>query len=149
MRGDNRTLTDLIDEAIIGELNEESSNMATSIRQREEVPTDNVPRTSSIDLPDGLPVTFTLDCQEYVVEISSKFIHSISLEEQRKQISMHGESRSSGKCHRLALHRITAPTNAACAPGRKGSDGRNANVIQYRPLPNQRVNHARSHSWRK
>jgi hypothetical protein len=52
---------------------------------------------------------------------------SISLEEQRKQIPMHGESQWNGKCHRLALDRIshlrlfssqlnfTVQTNCTCS----------------------------------
>jgi hypothetical protein len=74
-----RTLTELIDGAVVGELQQDSSNIVNLVAENYKVELDEIFRsiqmisiqkiTSSVimvsnDVPDGLTVKFTPDCQQ-------------------------------------------------------------------------------------
>ncbi|CAF0847282.1 unnamed protein product [Adineta ricciae] len=59
-----QTLTELIDGAVVGELKQDSSNIVNLISQNYRKISSSVMMMISNDLPDGLAVKFTPDCQE-------------------------------------------------------------------------------------
>ncbi|CAF0798067.1 unnamed protein product [Adineta steineri] len=59
-----QTLTELIDGAVVGELKQDSSNIVNLISQNYRKISSSIMMMVSNDLPDGLTVKFTPDCQE-------------------------------------------------------------------------------------